>query len=86
MTEPHHAAARLRTDDEQSALETIPTDLHIGRSWTGHTLEDACPCGKAPCGLVDMTLVDPDCDQHPWSRTKSIRQSHRPADCPGGAS
>lgn len=55
---------------------------HIGRSWTGHHLEDACPCGKAPCGLVDTMQINEDCDQHTWSAAKSIRQMHRADDCP----
>lgn len=55
---------------------------HIGRSWVGTTLEDACPCPKAPCGLVDSDNVSPECDQHPMSAAKTIRQSHTPEDCP----
>ncbi|MFE4552392.1 hypothetical protein, partial [Streptomyces sp. NPDC056785] len=54
---------------------------HFGRAWAGHAIEDACPCTKAPCGLVAET--SPECTEH--STTKSTRQSH-PADaCPGPA-
>lgn len=55
---------------------------HFGRSWTGTPLEDICPCGKAPCGLVDEALVDEECLQHPFSRTKTIRQMHQAENCP----
>jgi len=54
---------------------------HIGRSFSGTVLEDACPCGQAECGLV--CELDPDCDQHPFGSCKTIRQSHLAAECPG---
>lgn len=57
--------------------------MHIGRSFTGTRIEDACPCEKAPCGLVDTTGIDPECTQHPWQRGNTIRQQHQPEDCPG---
>jgi hypothetical protein len=50
---------------------------HIGRAWSGHEIEDACPCEQEPCGLV--ATPDPSCVQH--SRTKTIRQSHRADQC-----
>jgi hypothetical protein len=55
---------------------------HIGRSWEGHRLEDACPCPQAPCGLVIQDEVDPACPEHPFERVKSIRQSHPADHCP----
>ncbi|GAA0720101.1 hypothetical protein Drose_06370 [Dactylosporangium roseum] len=57
-----------------------PGAYHVGRSWTGTTLENNCPCPKAPCGLVDRAHP-PACEQH--GHTKTIRQSHRAEDCPG---
>lgn len=57
--------------------------FHIGRSWSGHPLEDGCPCPKAPCDLVDMDRTDPACLEHPGERGKSIRQSHPASECPG---
>lgn len=54
--------------------------LHIGRSWTGHVVEDECPCPKAPCGLVISGEVHPDCPQH--QANKTIRQGHAAEDCP----
>jgi hypothetical protein len=57
--------------------------FHIGRSWSGHPLEDGCPCPKAPCGLVDMDQTEPACLEHPAERSKSIRQSHPASECPG---
>ena len=35
------------------------TGYHVGRSWTTHELEDACPCPQAPCGLVLFDTIDP---------------------------
>jgi hypothetical protein len=55
---------------------------HIGRSFTGTMMEDACPCGKASCGLVDSTLIDAECIQHPWKEGRTIRQMHNAKDCP----
>lgn len=59
--------------------------MHSGRSWVGHPLEDACPCPKEACGLVNMSNVDEDCEQHGMGATKTIRQSHFGDDCPGAA-
>lgn len=56
---------------------------HVGRSWSGTVLEDECPCSKAPCGLVDQTNLNPDCDQHPSFRMKTMRQGHPADKCPG---
>jgi hypothetical protein len=39
-------------------------------------LEDACPCPKAPCGLVMAEKVDPKCPQHATSAARTIRQGH----------
>lgn len=58
-------------------------NYHIGRSWNGHRLEDACPCPQEPCGLVARANVVPDCPQHGLRACKTIRQSHTPANCPG---
>lgn len=58
-------------------------DLHVGRSWDGHPLEDDCPCPKEPCGLVSLSRADPACEQH--SGMKTIRQAHSLGDCPGSA-
>lgn len=55
---------------------------HVGRSWTGHEIEDGCPCPQAPCGLVDVRDAVSDCGHHPVLRAKSMRQGHRAADCP----
>ena len=55
---------------------------HMGRSFTGHDLEDDCPCPKAPCGLVISDRVE-ECPQHSWWAAKTIRQMHDASDCPG---
>ena len=54
---------------------------HIGRSWTEHPLEDACPCPQEPCGLIAVTRIDPACGQHALAAGKTIRQSHTPERC-----
>ena len=53
---------------------------HHGRWWTGHKIEDECPCAQEACGLVDFDKRDPDCPQH--QMTKTIRQGHRASECP----
>lgn len=60
-------------------------NLHIGRSWTGHPLEDACPCPKAPCGLVVLEQASPECDQHSSNplQARTMRQIHDSEHCPG---
>jgi len=55
---------------------------HTGRSWTGHEIEDDCPCPKEPCGLVDTGRAVAECLQHPVGRAKSMRQGHRAGACP----
>lgn len=40
------------------------TTLHVGRTWTGHAIEDACPCPQEPCGLVDISHAHPDAGGH----------------------
>jgi len=54
---------------------------HIGRSWAGTHIEDACSCPKESCGLVDSAKAT--CGQHTVRGGKTIRQSHAPKDCPG---
>ncbi|MFE3381332.1 hypothetical protein [Streptomyces anulatus] len=68
-------------------MPTSPTPAagnHIGRSFPGMTadIEAACPCPKAPCGLVVQDEVSAACGQHHWSAAKTIRQSHPAAECP----
>lgn len=53
---------------------------HMGRSWDGHPLEDACPCPVEACGLVSSP--DPACEQHGHSFARTMRQGHRASDCP----
>ena len=65
----------LVTATDQSAL-------HIGRAWTGHALEDDCPCPKAACGLVLGATVDATCPQHALTAGKTIRQAHVAERCP----
>ncbi|ALY10581.1 hypothetical protein FDH86_gp046 [Arthrobacter phage Tank] len=64
-------------------MTNVEWNQHIGRSFKGTLLEDHCPCGKAPCGLVDAAKIDPECIQHPWTAGRTIRQSHQPQDCKG---
>lgn len=56
---------------------------HVGRSWTGHPLEDTCPCRKAPCGLAVLGSA-PDCPEHAIGAAKTLRQMHQDTDCPEG--
>ncbi|MFF7147534.1 hypothetical protein ACFZAO_05605 [Streptomyces griseoaurantiacus] len=63
----------------------MTTEHHIGRSFPGLTpdIETACPCPKAPCGLVIREQVTEKCRQHHWSAAKTMRQSHTADQCPG---
>lgn len=54
---------------------------HVGRAWTGHLIEDECPCPQEACGLVSMSNYHPDCGWH--TVTKTIRQGHAASKCPG---
>jgi hypothetical protein len=58
---------------------------HIGRSFAGHPLEDACPCPQEPCGLIAMDKADPDCPEHGSHKAKTLRQGHLAEQCPGAA-
>jgi len=58
--------------------------MHVGRSWSGHPLEDACPCIKEPCGLVGEG-AKAECDQHGGViSARTMRQLHWADECPGG--
>ncbi|MCG8971843.1 hypothetical protein [Streptomyces sp. CL12-4] len=66
---------------------TSPTPApvhHIGRSFPGmsNDIEAACPCPKAQCGLVVREQVSEACDQHHWSASKTMRQTHTADKCP----
>lgn len=74
------------TAETEPDVTTAKSHWHVGRSWTGHPIEDECPCPKEPCGLIDSAKSVDECGQHPSRRAKSIRQSHRAEDCPGAAS
>jgi len=57
----------------------------MGRQWTGHEIEDQCPCPKAPCGLVDVSQGLPDCEQHNPTNpflARTMRQMHTAEHCP----
>ena len=73
----HHSETGL----DASALPV--EGMHVGRSWTGHHLEDSCPCPQEPCGLVSISKADPSCPEHPEMRAKTIRRSHPASECPG---
>lgn len=69
----------MMSPSDEGASE--PFHFHIGRSWHGTSLEDDCPCGKAPCGLVDTTKIDPGCSQHAMGAAKTMRQMHLDSWC-----
>lgn len=79
MAEPEVTAPRV-------PLLPFTGDVHVGRSWSTHELEDACPCPQEPCGLVDAGKVDPKCPEHSFAAAKTLRQSHLSTDCPGATS
>lgn len=77
-----HYLADLQRQQREGAPMAHPIPVfHIGRSWAGTAIEDACPCPKAPCGLVDGAQPrHPDCTEHTF--TQSIRQGHAASACP----
>ncbi len=54
---------------------------HMGRAWSGHEIEDACPCRKEPCGLVGDG-ADPECPQHGPQFARTMRSGHYADECP----
>lgn len=60
--------------------------LHMGRAWTGHAIEDDCPCDQAACGLaVPGNNPDRVCDQHnpaDWRDARTMRRIHTADQCP----
>lgn len=73
----HHAATRVSSG--------LAAAYHVTRSTGPSDLEAGCPCPKEPCGGVDTARANPDCDQHPASRSKTMRNIHRADQCPWGA-
>lgn len=61
---------------------TDPMRHHVGRSFTGHRLEDQCPCPKEPCGLIDTRKAVGECTEHTFWAAKTIRQAHPAYLCP----
>lgn len=56
---------------------------HIGRAWTGHDIEDRCPCPQEACGLVAEDKIDPSCPEHAIEQGRTTRSTHRESSCPG---
>lgn len=63
-------------------ITITPRLLHMGRAWNGHTLEDNCPCDKAPCGLIIGSESTKACPEHSWAAGKTMRQGHYAELCP----
>ena len=62
---------------------TPKPEYHVGRSWwPHHSVEDACPCPKAACGLVVLSQAREDCPEHGFHKGKSLREIHPAHLCP----
>lgn len=75
-----------KTGDQSAELfPSVPNydNLHLGRSFSGHWLEDDCPCPQEACGLVRWDRAVPECDQHSMGSSKTMRQGHQWDKCPG---
>ena len=68
-------------DAEDAGINRMYGIRHISRSFVGLDLEEDCPCGKAPCGMVDTSQVDENCEQHSVRFSKTIRRAHLAEDC-----
>jgi ribosomal protein L37E len=66
-----------------SMEEIANTVWHTGRAFTGHTMEDECPCPQEACGLIDLNKADTECSQHGFGKSKTMRQGHTAENCPG---
>jgi len=75
------------TDQTKTNRPSAGAGNHIGRSFPGmaNDIEAACPCPKAPCGLVIQDEITEACRQHHWSAAKTMRQSHPESECPGSS-
>lgn len=58
-------------------------DVHVGRDWSGSMTEDACPCEKAPCGLVIWSRIEAECKDHALRFARPLRQVHTVDECGG---
>lgn len=56
--------------------------LHMAALTDNLDIENDCPCGKAPCGLVDDTLAADSCRVHGPNAAVGLLQHHRPGECP----
>ena len=81
---PHyHAWSEMPCEPGKCRMEPSEDEWHIGRSFHGTRLEDACPCEKAPCGLVTSEAAEKaNCPEHRIDSAKTIRQSHLASKCP----
>lgn len=66
----------------EEEFRKLQRESHVGRSWSGHWMEDECPCPQEACGLVQMKNADPRCMQHAGTGAKTMRQIHSPEKCP----
>lgn len=57
--------------------------FHISRGAQADPFAPECGCGVAVCGMVDTSLIDPDCPQHGKSAGKTLRGGHIAPNCPG---
>lgn len=73
-----------RCEGMRDAPRPTAPAFHFGRAWSGHEIEDACPCPQAPCGLVSSHEVRPDCGHHAMVAAKTLRQRHVATECPAG--
>lgn len=62
-------------------MSSIPENFHMGRSWSGHHMEDECPCPQEPCGLISRKKVVDNCPQHALGSSKTMRSIHLEEDC-----
>ena len=85
--EPGRERAADKLAPKRPKPEPSEDEWHIGRSFQGTRLEDACPCEKAPCGLVTHEAAEKaNCPEHRIDSAKTIRQAHLASKCPAIAS
>lgn len=63
-------------------LPFIARFMHVAVRVGDLTVEADCPCGKAPCGLVDGARIAPACPAHSGGTLSELHEAHSPDACP----
>lgn len=68
--------------ERDNATFAVAPMEHFSRNWGRDVFAPGCGCQTAPCGFVVRAGVNPECEQHPSERFKTIRAGHSASQCP----